>query len=104
VVETPTAVRIQRPGAAGQAEELLGDVTNDAETVPETGDDTESFADTVFHLERQLQEFIADNLGSIPVNGKRLLLYSDGVSAGREYPPAAAAGSTFSPLTTTAIS
>ncbi|SAK96788.1 hypothetical protein AWB75_07047 [Caballeronia catudaia] len=85
VIETPTEVRIQRPGAAGQAEELLGDVTDDAEALPESSDDSESLADTVFHLERQLQEFIADNLESIPVNGKRLHLYSDGVSAGREY-------------------
>jgi hypothetical protein len=86
VVETPTEVRIQRPGEAGQAEELLGDMTGDAEALPESSDDTESLADTVFHLERQLQEFITDNLESIPVNGQRLHLYSDGVSAGREYP------------------
>lgn len=86
VVETPTEVRIQRPGEAGQAEELLGDMTGDAEALPESSDDTESLADTVFHLERQLQEFITDNLESIPVNGRRLHLYSNGVSAGREYP------------------
>jgi hypothetical protein len=86
VVETPTEVRIQRPGEARQAEELLGDMTGDAEALPEFSDDSESLADTVFHLERQLQEFIADNLESIPVNGKRLHLYSDGVSSGREYP------------------
>ncbi|WP_321800803.1 DUF91 domain-containing protein [Burkholderia sp. BCC1988] len=86
VVETPTEVRIQRPGEAGQAEELLGDMTGDAEALPESSDDSESLADTVFHVERQLQEFIADNLESIPVNGKRLHLYSDGVSGGREYP------------------
>ncbi|MEZ2352230.1 endonuclease NucS domain-containing protein [Caballeronia sp. RCC_10] len=86
VVETPTEVRIQRPGEAGQAEELLGDMAGDAEELAGSSDDSESLADTVFHLERQLQEFIADNLPSIPVNGKRLRLYSDGVSAGREYP------------------
>ncbi|MGF6611867.1 hypothetical protein OKW45_006789 [Paraburkholderia sp. WSM4175] len=86
VVETSAEVRIQRPGEAGQAEELLGDITGDTESLSESGDDTESLADTVFHLERQLQEFIADNLESIPVSGKRLHLYSDGVSGGREYP------------------
>lgn len=33
-----------------------------------------------------MQEFIADNLESILVNGKRLQLYSDDVSMGIEYP------------------
>lgn len=86
VVETPTEVRIQRPGEAGQAEELLGDAAGDTEPLTDSNDDSESLADTVFHLERQLQDFIADNLESIPVNGKRLHLYSDAVSDGREYP------------------
>lgn len=86
VVETLTEVRIQRAGEAVQAEELLGELNDAAEVLSESSDDSESLADTVFHLERQLQEFIADNLESIPVNGKRLHLYSDGVSSGREYP------------------
>jgi hypothetical protein len=85
VIETAAEVRIQRPGAAGQAEELLGDMTDDTQVPAEASDDAESLADTVFYLERQLQEFIADNLESIPVNGKRLHLYSDGVASGREY-------------------
>jgi len=83
VIETPTEVRIHRTGEASQAEELLG---RDSDEQLATRDDSESIAETVFHLERQLQEFIANNLESIPVNGKRLHLYSDGVSGGLEYP------------------
>ncbi|CAJ3067612.1 endonuclease NucS domain-containing protein [Burkholderia pseudomallei] len=86
VVETPTEVRIQRPGEADQAEELLGDATVDTDASLESGEESESPADTVFHLERQLQEFIAANLESIPINRKRLRLYSDGTSGGLEYP------------------
>lgn len=82
MIETPSEVRIQRPCEAGQADELLGDV----EASSEFHEESESLADTVFHLERQLQEFIADNLESILVNGKRLQLYSDDVSMGIEYP------------------
>jgi len=104
VVEPQTEVRIQRPDAAGQAEELLGGTTDDAEALPESSDDAESLADTVFHLERQLQEFIADNLESIPVNGKRLHLYSDGMSAGCEYPTSSGRRIDFSPSTTMATS
>jgi len=86
VVETPTEVRIQRPGEAGQAAELLGETTTDSDAAAETSDDLESMAETVFHLERQLQEFIASNLSSILVNGTRLRLYADEMSSGLEYP------------------
>lgn len=86
VVETPTEVRIQRPGEAGQAAELLGETTTDADATGESDEESESIAETVFHLERQLQEFIASNLNSIPVNGKRLRLYADERSSGLEYP------------------
>lgn len=86
MVETPTEVRIQRPGEAGQAAKLLGEVTTDIDAVGESSENSESIAETVFHLERQLQEFIASNLSSIPVNGKRLRLYADERSSGLEYP------------------
>jgi hypothetical protein len=86
VIDTSTEVRIQRPGEAGKVEELLGDNTGDADASPDQVEESESPANTVFHLERQLQQFIADNLESIPVNGKRLRLYSDGGSTGLEYP------------------
>ncbi|WP_249172256.1 endonuclease NucS domain-containing protein [Burkholderia vietnamiensis] len=86
VVETPTEVRILRPGAAGQAQELLGDTGGEGDASLESNEDTESLADTVFHLERQLQEFIASNLESIRVNGKHLRLYSDASSSGLEFP------------------
>jgi hypothetical protein len=84
VCETDTEVRIQHAGEASQAEELLGKSSAGAFT--DAGDDSESPAETVFHLERQLQEFIASNLESIRVNGKRLRLYSDERSTGLEYP------------------
>ena len=86
VVETPTEVRIQRPGEALQAAELLGEATTEADADGQSGEDAESIAETVFQLERQLQEFIASNLSSIPFNGKRLRLYTDERSSGLEYP------------------
>lgn len=87
IVETsPTEVRVQRPTDADQAAELLGELIADDDVANEAGEDLESIADTIFHLERQLQEFIASNLNSILVNGKRLRLYADETSSGLEYP------------------
>lgn len=84
VQETDTEVRIQRARDVDQIEDLFGNTASVASN--DADDDSESPAETVFHLERQLQEFIANNLESIRVNGKRLRLYSDGRSSGLEYP------------------
>lgn len=86
VIETATEVRIQRPGEAAHAADLLGERATDDDANEQFGEEAESLAETVFHLERQLQEFIASNLNSIPVNGKRLRLYADETSSGLEYP------------------
>ncbi|WP_081901408.1 endonuclease NucS domain-containing protein [Paraburkholderia mimosarum] len=71
---------------AGQPTELVGETTTDADAATATDEDLELMAETVFHLERQLQEFIASNLSAIRVNGKRLRLYTDDTSSGLEYP------------------
>jgi len=82
VIETKSEVRIYRPGVTEYVDEVLGDeVGGEGDR-----DDLETVAETAFHLERQLQEFIASNLASIPVNGKRLHLYADSLSTGLEYP------------------
>lgn len=83
VIETETEVRIHRPGDAEQSEDLLGDIRSIA--LNEIDDEPESLAESAFQLERQLQEFIASNLESIPINGKLLRLYSDEISDGLEY-------------------
>ncbi|HYD17330.1 MAG TPA: endonuclease NucS domain-containing protein [Patescibacteria group bacterium] len=41
-------------------------------------------ADIVFGLESQLRDFIAQNIQSIPVNGKKLSLFTDGVEYSTE--------------------
>lgn len=82
VIETESEVRIYRPGVTEYVDEVLGEEIGGAGD----RDDPETVAETAFHLERQLQEFIASNLASIPVNGKRLRLYADSQSTGLEYP------------------
>jgi hypothetical protein len=57
--------------------------------VPDEGHSAGTNEDASFALEAQLRDFIVQNLIRIPVNGKRLALYSD--SSGRdgvEYPTA----------------
>ena len=53
----------------GRIQETLG--TDDAP------DDEEDIREAAFELEAQLQEFIAYNIQSIPINDKRLALYVD---------------------------
>jgi hypothetical protein len=81
VQELAEEVRLFMPGDSGSAasvEAILG--------VPDEEEESERDA-TSFALEAQLRDFIAENLASIPVGGKRLRLYED--SSGRggvEYP------------------
>lgn len=82
VSESETEVRIGRPGILADADEVLGSVgEGEASEV-----DDEEASENVFQLERQLQEFIAANLASIPVHGKRLRLYRENGTDGLEYP------------------
>lgn len=83
VQETATEERLMKPGTSqleAAVEAVLGE---DGES-----EDTEENV-TAFALEYQLRDFIAQNLSTIPVEGKRLRLYVD--PAGRdgvEYPTA----------------
>ena len=82
VQETPSEVRLSPPGGAS-------DVTIDAVLGDDESIEEAESADTSFAMEFQLRDFIAQNIASIEVNGKRLRLYVD--PAGRdgiEYPTA----------------
>ncbi|GJG96843.1 endonuclease NucS domain-containing protein [Cupriavidus pauculus] len=81
IFESDTEVRIGRPGILAQADEVLGSIGDEESRV-----DDEEATETVFQLERQLQEFIAANLASIPVHGRRLRLYGENGNNGLEYP------------------
>ena len=66
--------------------DVLGDGDpDDANEETREGEETEA----AFALEHQLRDFIAQNLGAIPVNGRRLKLYVDPTGKdGLEYPSA----------------
>ena len=78
IEETSTEVRLLAPGTDGKVEleDVLGEVT-------ETDGDDES---PYFSLEYQLRDFLADNLGSVNIDGRRLSLYKDSNGEGVEYP------------------
>ena len=84
VTETPTEVRLVPPWAAQSViNEVLGDEDQN-EAKDEAKEDEAAFA-----LEYQLRDFIAQNLGAIPVNQRRLRLYVDPTGRdGVEYPSA----------------
>jgi len=87
VTETPTEVRLVPPWAAQSViNEVLGDGDQD-DAKGEAKEDQETEA--AFALEYQLRDFIAQNLGAIPVNGRCLKLYVDPKGQdGIEYPSA----------------
>jgi endonuclease len=73
--ETPSEVRLLKPGTNVGAEvvdQVLG--PNDL--------DSEDSDDAWFTLEYQLRDFLASNLSTIPINGRRLRLFVD--PAGRD--------------------
>lgn len=77
--ETPTEVRLIKPGT-GQGPNI-GDVLGGNEP-----DDEDNLA-PLFSLEYQLRDFIAGNLNTISINGRRLRLYIDPAQRdGVEYP------------------
>lgn len=83
VQESADEVRLLMPGGSG-----AGAVVDAVLGTPGEGDhaDDEAAA-AAFALEAQLRDFIAQNLGRIPINGKHLALFTD--SSGRqgiEYP------------------
>jgi endonuclease len=83
--ETPTEVRLIRPGAATGREivdDVLGRDTPD-ELVNDEG------MEPFFSLEYQLRDFIASNLNTIVIDGKRLQLFVDPTGRdGIEFPSA----------------
>ncbi len=81
VQETPTEVRLILPGAAqASVGAVLGEEVDSEE--PET-------PEASFGLEVQLRDFIAQNIGAIDVQGKRLRLYVDPTGRdGIEFPTA----------------
>lgn len=82
--ETPTEIRLIKPGTDSSAlvvSELLGS--------SDMSDDPDIDAAPFFSLEYQLRDFIASNLSTISVGGKRLRLYVDPTGRdGIEFPSA----------------
>ncbi len=80
VHDTPSEVRLIPPGSS----ETQAFVES---TLPES--DEEESADIAFGLEYQLRDFLAQNIGAVDVDGKRLRLYVDPTGRdGIEYPTA----------------
>jgi hypothetical protein len=83
--ESPTEIRLIKPGATASAEaiddilgrEQLDELANDETSPP------------YFSLEYQLRDFIASNLNTIAIDGRRLRLFVDPTGRdGIEYPSA----------------
>ncbi|WP_322021688.1 MULTISPECIES: endonuclease NucS domain-containing protein [unclassified Burkholderia] len=81
VADLGNQVRITPPESADRVAEVLGLTDNDETTVED--EDTKG---AWFAFERELQAFVAGNLDTIDVGGKRLKLYSDERGSGIEYP------------------
>ncbi|MBV6271736.1 DUF91 domain-containing protein [Alcaligenaceae bacterium CGII-47] len=83
IEETDSQVRFFRPGTAAVVSDTLGG--DDGE--PLDVDDERDSHDTVFELEFQLRDFIAHNIETININGRRCRLYVDPTGRdGIEYP------------------
>lgn len=87
VQEGDSEVRLIRPDGTGRLPDVANVIGEATALEDEQEADTQS--ETTFSLEYQLRDFIAQNMPTIPVNGRRLDLYVD--TAGRdgiEYPSA----------------
>jgi endonuclease len=81
VDETANEVRLVPPGEMGASVEAVLGNNDEADNL--------EWPDAAFGLEYQLRDFIAQNIGSIDVNGKRLRLYVDATGRdGVEFPTA----------------
>src|SRR5690242_290867 len=79
--ETPTEIRLIKPGTGQVVSEVLGS--------GDVAEDTDTDVSPVFSLEYQLRDFIASNLGTISIAGRRLRLYVDATEReGVEFPSA----------------
>lgn len=84
VQETPTEVRITFPGARETVTSVLGEETA---SILETDSEELEAPQASFALEYQLRDFLAQNISSIDVQGKRLHVYVDPTGRdGIEYP------------------
>jgi len=84
--ETDTEIRMVRP-EDGDSQAIKIFVVDPPTETPEEEED--SAGQAAFGLEHQLRDFIAQNIESIPVNGRRLRLYVDATGRdGVEYPTA----------------
>jgi len=82
--ETPTEIRLIQPGT-DSGSEVLSEVLGSSEVPDEADADISPY----FSLEYQLRDFIASNLSTISINGRRLRLYIDPTGReGVEFPSA----------------
>ncbi|MDQ9168807.1 endonuclease NucS [Oxalobacteraceae bacterium R-40] len=80
--ETPTEVRLSLPNESI-------DPVRAASVFPEDDENAALDETAQFGLERQLRDFLADNIESIPINGKKLRLFVDPTGRdGVEFPTA----------------
>jgi len=82
--ETEREFRLLPPGASFSDSAVLSEILEVDEV-----DGQEPIGDSAFGLEYQLRDFLAQNLASIPVNGRRLRVYVDPTGRdGIEFPTA----------------
>jgi endonuclease NucS-like protein len=82
--ETPTEVRLIKPGTEFGSH-AVGEVLGSGELADDADGDLEPY----FSLEYQLRDFLASNLSTISINGRRLRLYVDPTGRdGIEFPSA----------------
>jgi endonuclease len=82
--ETPTEVRLIKPGT-----DLGSQVVSEVLGSSDLPDDADADVSSFFSLEYQLRDFIASNLSTISINGRRLRLYVDPTGRdGVEFPTA----------------
>lgn len=86
VQEGADEVRFIPPATLGAASESVPNALRQDDALE---DETEELEETAFHLEAQLRDFIADNLGAIDFGGPQLSLYADDDGQGIEYRTAA---------------
>ena len=87
ITETAQEVRLMPPefGETTAATALVGEATQDAERSSHQ-DDYEEAAEVAFRMEQQLQHFVADNLHTVSVNGRRVRpLHEQDGRSGLEY-------------------
>jgi len=84
--ETPTEIRLIAPNS-NVSSHKISEILGTAETDPDSTNEEDNLP--YFSLEYQLRDFIASNLATITINGRRLKLYVDQTGRdGIEFPTA----------------